>query len=119
MDLARIQFINAFPSSSPRMLLNDQSFRISVGRRVEAPLFHSQSCVYGEILDKIGLACKKSAERKAIHELLTDLINGAHTSCNITSIRERMENDGKRPDGFTITSWKRNSLVEIYCVGRK
>lgn len=81
--------------------------------RLGTPLCHPHTCVCGEAVDKFGLhglACKRSAGRKARHEIINDLIKRALTSCDIPSIREPSgcdRNDGKKPDGLTIIPWKR------------
>lgn len=56
-------WLNAFPSSSLGTLLDDQTFRISIGLRLGTPLCHPHFCVCGAHFDQFGahgLACKKA-----------------------------------------------------------
>lgn len=106
-------WLTAFPASTLGTLLDDQSFRISMALRLGVPVCHPHVCICGAKVDESGihgLACKKSAGRKAKHEMVNDLFKRALTSCGIPAIREPngcSRSDGKKPDGLTLIPWKR------------
>ncbi len=106
-------WLNALPCSSLGTLLDNQSFRISVGLRLGLSICHPHTCVCGQLVDRYGrhgLACKKSSGRKARHETINDLIKRALATCGVPALREPTgcnRSDGKRPDGLTLIPWKR------------
>lgn len=106
-------WLNTLPCSSLGTLLDNQSFRISVGLRYGLPICHPHTCVCGVEVDRFGrhgLACKKSSGRKAKHETVNDLMKRALVTCGVPAFREPTgcnRSDGKRPDGLTLIPWKR------------
>lgn len=118
-------WLNALPRSSLGTLLDNQSFRISVGLRYGLPICHPHTCVCGAEVDQFGrhgLACKKCSGRKTKHESINDLIKRALLTCDVPALREPTgcnRADGKRPDGLTLIPWKRGKplIWDFTCAG--
>ncbi|GAV09243.1 hypothetical protein RvY_18815 [Ramazzottius varieornatus] len=101
----------ALPVSTLGNLLDDNSFRISVGLRLGAKLCETHICRCGTKVDSTGrhgLACKHSAGRHSRHDALNDIIHRALTSCQVHNVREPnglMRDGNMRPDGLTLVPW--------------
>ena len=106
-------WLSALACSSLRTLLDNQSFRLSVGLRFGLPICHPHTCHCGQKVDissRHGLACEKSSGRKARHESINDLIKTALVTCGVPDRREPSDcnrSEGQRPDGITLIPWQR------------
>lgn len=105
-------WLEALPSPQLGTLLDKQSLQIAVSLRLRIPICHPHVCVCGSQVDSFGhhgLSCVKSAGRKSRHACLNDIIKRAFQSAEIPCILEPtglFRDDGKRPDGITLTPWK-------------
>ena len=117
-------WLEALPSPSLGLKLENQQFRIACALRLGAKVCHHHTCICGKEVasDGIhGLSCQRSAGRHPRHSHINDLIKRALVSAGIATIREpqgvsRM--DGKRPDGMSMYPWKQGKLLlwDFTCV---
>ncbi|GAU91574.1 hypothetical protein RvY_03802 [Ramazzottius varieornatus] len=104
-------WLNALPVSTLGNLLEDNSFRISVGLRLGAKLCETHICRCGlkvDITGRHGLAYKHSAGRHSRHDALKGIIHRALTTCQVHNVREPiglMRDGNMRPDGLTLVPW--------------
>ncbi len=104
-------WLHVLPSRSIGTLLDNNSFRISIGLRLGCNLCTPHTCICGEnVCEKgtHGLSCGKSAGRHARHFSINDTIRRALASAKIPAILEPVglkRDDGSRPDGMTIIPW--------------
>ena len=110
-------WLNAIPSASLGLNLDDAALRIAVGLRLGVPLVLDHKCHCGASVDKLGhhgLSCRRSAGRQLRHSLLNDTIQRALQSAGVQSVREPpglLRTDGKRPDGSTLVPWSRGRCL--------
>ena len=110
-------WLNAIPSASLGLNLDDNALRVAVGLRLGIPLVLPHHCICGMEVTKLGhhgLACKRSAGRHLRHNLLNDTILRALQSANIPAVREPAglsRVDSKRPDGATLVPWARGRCL--------
>ena len=117
-------WLEALPSSSLGLKMDNQLFRISCALRLGTKICHQHSCICGKNVHPNGihgLSCQKSAGRHPRHSHTNDLIKRALVSCDTASIREPQgvsRIDGKRPDGMTLYPWKNGKLLlwDFTCV---
>ena len=89
----------------------DEWIKISVALRIGAKICHPHKCRCGNIVDTFGthgLKCRYSAGRHARHQELNNIIKRGLTTAKIPATLEPTglsRDDGKRPDGMTLTSW--------------
>ena len=102
-------WLNAFPSSSIGLRMDDDTIRIAVGLRLGSPLCNPHSCQHcgGEVddLGTHGLSCRKSEGRRYRHAAVNDLILRAMSTAKIPSRLEPSGlywSDGKRPNGISV-----------------
>ena len=121
IDKARLQgvlcpgasdWLNALPSRTLCLNLNDAQFRIAVGLRLGAPVCSPHTCMCGSEVDKFGqhaLVCSKSRSIHARHSLGNNVIFRGLTAAQLPSSLEPLglfrNGDGKRPDGVTLVPW--------------
>ena len=94
------------------MRLSDETLRIAVGLRLGSPLCVAHVCHHCNEqvgpLGRHGLCCRWSEGRHYRHAALNEIICRSLTSVHIPSLLEPSglsRNDGKRPDGVTVTPW--------------
>ena len=110
-------WINALPSSKLGLRLNDNQLRIGIAMRLGSPVSYPHKCVCGVEADGFGhhkLCCRRSSGRHARHSALNHIIQRAMTAATVPSTLEPVglsRNDGKRPDGLTLTPWARGRCL--------
>ena len=110
-------WLNALPSRTLSLQMNDEEFRIAVGYRLGASVCIPHKCSCGDIVDAFGkhaLVCKKSKSVHARHALGNNIIHRAFIQANIPSQLEPnglCRTDGKRPDGMTYVPWARGKAL--------
>lgn len=119
-DIARLKalqhresnaWLNAYPSKHIGTFMDNNSLRICTALRLGSVICRQHRCICGTMVDHFGrhgLACQKSAGRHARHCELNKIICQALCSINVPATLEppgMCRNDGKRPDGLTLTPW--------------
>ena len=111
-------WLNAPPSSSLGLRMDDTAIRVAVGLRLGCTLCKPHNCHHcGAAVDALathGLSCKQSEGRHFRHSSLNDIIHRALSAAKIPSRLEpagMYRNDGKRPDGITMVPWERGKLL--------
>ena len=119
-------WIHAIPSDNCGLLLDDETLRIAVGVRLGSALCLPYTCICGASIDEKGLhsfACKKNSGRYIRHSILNDVIWRSLSRAKIHALKEpaglsvqcgRRDGAGfslKRPDGASITPWRRGKSV--------
>ena len=103
--------LNAPRITANRLRLSDEAIRVAVGFRLCC--ITCQPCICGAMVDArrlYGLSCRKGGPRHTRYSQLNDLIWRAIKRAQILTTKEpigRSRIDGKRPDGATVISWKR------------
>lgn len=91
--------------------MDDNSLRICIALRLGCSVCLPHTCICGSLVSADGLhglSCQKSAGRNQRHAELNDIICRSLSSINIPTKLEPAglsRNDGKRPDGVTLTPW--------------
>jgi hypothetical protein len=105
-------WLNALPSENLGLKIDNQKFKIAVALRlgVKCCQPHFCSLCYAQVssFGTHGLSCKRSAGRHSRHASVNSLISRALQSARIPCTLEPVglsRNDGKRPDGLTLTPW--------------
>ena len=119
-------WLKALPSSNLGLCLSDDHFRVSIALRLGAPVSYAHKCVCGADADINGghaLICKRIKSRFVRHQMGNDVIRDSLKAANIPSTLEPvglLRNDGRRPDGVTITPWSRGRALawDFTCVHR-
>ena len=105
MDRARLQgcsapgdaaWLNALPSASLGLRLNDQQLKVAVSLRLGSILCAQHTCHCGSTADTHGvhaLSCKRSKGRHVSHQLLNDVV------CRAAQIPATNEPVGLSHDG--------------------
>ncbi|GAV09288.1 hypothetical protein RvY_18857 [Ramazzottius varieornatus] len=117
-------WLNALPISVLGNLLDDNSFRISVGLLLGARLRDPHVCRCKKLVDELGrhgLSCQLSAGRHSRHPALNDSIHRALISCKVPNVLEPngiLRDDQKRPDGLTLIPWQQGKalVLDVTCV---
>ena len=106
-------WVSCLPSASLGLHLNQDQLRIATCLRIGAPVSLPHICVCGEVADSQGkhaLSCKRSSSRHSRHSEVNQIIARALKSGGVPSRLEPTglsRTDGKRPDGITLTPWRR------------
>ena len=104
-------WLHAIPIMSCGLRLDDEAVRIAVGLRLGTDICHSHTCCCGAAVDVRGthaLSCKRSSGRLVRHNYINDVIHRSLSRAGIPATKEPhgiLRNDGKRPDGLTLTPW--------------
>ncbi|GAV00556.1 hypothetical protein RvY_11386-1 [Ramazzottius varieornatus] len=115
---------HALPISVLGNLLDDNSFRISVGLRLGARLCEPHVCRCEKLVDELGhhgLSCQLSAGRHSRHSPLNDSLHRALISCRVPNVLELngiLRDDQKRLDGLTLIPWQQGKALvwDVTCV---
>ena len=105
-------WLHAVPVSSLGLNLDPMSLKIACGLRLGSTICHPHECICGghvESNGRHGLACKKQIGRRSRHDEVNNLIKRALVQAKIPTVVEPSNlsrEDGKRPDGLTLTTWK-------------
>ena len=105
-------WLNAIPIPSLGLKLDPMSLKVASGLCLGSPLCHPHQCICGVTVESNGhhgLACKKQSGRRSRHDQVNDLIKRALVQGKIPAVTEPSglsRNDGKRPDGLSLISWK-------------
>jgi len=106
-------WLSAPPITAVGLRLSDEEVRIAVAHRLGCRACEPHTCQCGKAVDARGLhglACRKSGPRHHRHSQLNDIVWRAIQKAQIPTVKEPvglMLEDGKRPDGATITPWSR------------
>lgn len=119
-------WLNAIPSGSLGLRLNDEQFSVAVGFRLGAPVCVAHKCVCGAEVEPTAqhaLSCKKLRSRLSRHSRGNDVILRGLASADLPSTLEPPGlclSDGKRPDGLTLFPWSRGKSLawDFTCVNR-
>jgi len=110
-------WLKCLPSSPLGLRLNKCQLRIATSLRLGAPVSEQHICVCGSPADGFGfhaLTCRKSCGRHQRHSQLNQTIHRALRASGIPAILEPVglaRNDGKRPDGMSLTPWQRGKCL--------
>ncbi len=110
-------WLNSLPSAALGTLLNNNTFRISLGVRIGCKLCQSHVCICGDTVDEYGLHglhCMKSSGRYSRHQEINGIIHRALNSCHVPNRLEPpglTRNDGKRVDGITLIPWQNGRCI--------
>jgi hypothetical protein len=110
-------WLQAVPSKNIGTFIDGQIFQIYVGLRLDCNLYQSHVCSGGNFVNETGihgLSCSKSKGRFLRHSDLNNIIQRALSFAHIHSTLEPTglsRDDGKRPDGVTLTPWSKGQQV--------
>ena len=119
-DLARFKalqckesnaWLQSIPSSNIGTFMDNNSIRICIGLRLGCNICSAHTCLCGSLVTPKGLhglSCQKSVGRIPCHTELNDIIGQTLSLLQVPTTREPTglsRNDGKRPDGMTLTPW--------------
>ena len=110
-------WLEALPSATLGLKLENKQFRIACALRLGAKVCHQHTCICGKQVEEDGihgLSCQKSVGRHPRHSQTNDLIKRALVSGGIAAMREPQgvsRFDGKRPDGMSMYPWKTGKLL--------
>ena len=105
-------WLNAVPIPALGLKLDPMSLKVASGLRLGSPLCHPHKCICGEMVEPNGhhgLTCKKQMGRRSRHDQVNDLIKRALVQGKVPAVTEPSglsRNDGKRPDGLSLITWK-------------
>ena len=104
-------WLQALPSSSLGLLLDDETTRISVALRLGAPICEPHKCRCGKQVNSLGhhgLSCLKSAGRLPRHSNLNDIVKLSLNAAGVPSWLEPVglnPTNKTRPDGKSLPIW--------------
>ena len=111
-------WLQALPMSSLGLRMDDDTLRVAAGLRLGATLCQPHNCQHcGDAVDEFalhGLSCRKSQGRHPRHAAINMLLQRALASARVPSHLEPpgiLRADGKRPDGASVTPWKRGRIL--------
>ena len=110
-------WLHAFPITSLGLKLDPMTLKISCGLRLGTNLCHTYQCICGTMVDpkgRHGLSCNLQAGRKSRHDNINNLVKRALVQAKIPATNEPnglSRSDGKRPDGLTLTTWKKGKCL--------
>ena len=111
-------WLQALPMSSLGLRMDDDTLRVAAGLRLGATLCQPHNCQHcGDAVDEFalhGLSCRNSQGRHPRHAAINMLLQRALASARVPSHLEPpgiLRADGKRPDGASVTPWKRGRIL--------
>ena len=111
-------WLQALPMSALGLRMDDDTLRVAAGLRLGATLCQPHNCQHcGGVVDEFalhGLSCRKSQGRHPRHAAINMLLQRALASARVPSHLEPpgiLRADGKRPDGASVTPWKRGRIL--------
>ena len=111
-------WLHAIPIPSLGLKLDPMTPKISCGLRLGTTLCHQYQCICGVMVEpngRHGLACRKQVTQvKSRHDNVNILLKRALVQAKIPATNEPYglsRKDGKRPDGLTLTTWKRGKCL--------
>ena len=119
-------WLNALPSGTLGIRLNDEQFSTAVALRLGAPVCSVHTCVCGAEVERSAqhaFVCNKIKSRHARHRLGNDVVLRALRSAEVPATLEPLglsRSDGKRPDGASLLAWKGGKPLvwDFTCVHR-
>lgn len=125
------KWLQVVPSSQLGLLLDNNAARIAVGLRLGCQLCEEHKCICGDIVGTDGLhglSCPNSGGWIYRHDDMNRTFAHAISSAGFPTILQPpgiSRDDGKRPDGMTLTPWShgksllwdvtvRNTLAHSY-----
>lgn len=119
-------WLTCIPSAPFGLLMTDQQFQVACSLRAGAPITAPYQCKCGSIAGTDGshsLVCPQIKSRLTRHGSCNQVIAEGLRRAGLQSSLEPvglMRNDGRRPDGITITSWERGRPIcwDFTCVNR-
>lgn len=99
------------------LCLDNDSLRIAVALRIGAKICYPHKCVCGKEVDEFGyhgLSCSKVYGRYNRHKSLNETFRRGVVSAGHPAILEPLgtvREDGKRPDGLTLTPWSHGKCL--------
>ena len=115
-------WLNAIPSATLGLKLDDEQLRIAVALRIGVPICQPHQCRHCQApVDSFathGLSCRYSAGRHPRHRSVNELLRQAFGSAAIPAVTEPPDlsrSDGKRPDGMTLVPWARGCALVWDC----
>ena len=104
--------------------MNDQDFQVCVALRLGVNCFSKHKCICGYLVDESGthgLSCPNAKGTYQRHVLLNQIFNRSLTSARRNNTLEPIglsRDDGKRPDGVTLTPWSKGKRLvwDVTCV---
>lgn len=119
-DLARFKalqckesnaWLHAIPSPNIGTVMDNNTLRICIGLRLGCNICSTHTCICRSLVlpnGLHGLSCPKCIAKYQRHIGMNDIIHRTLSSLHIPANLEPMglsRNDGKRPDGVTLTPW--------------
>ena len=104
-------WLHAIPSSNIGTVMDNNSLRICIGLRLGCNICSAHTCKCESLVSPNGLhglSCSKCTGKYLRHVGLNDIIYRTLSSLHIPANLEPIglsRNDGKRPDGVTLTPW--------------
>lgn len=117
-------WLEALPLSSLGLKLSDEHLRIIISLRLGTSVCFPHTCKCGTNVDSSGihgLSCRLNKGRSIRHSEANDVIRRAFVSAGLPAILEPQglsREDGKRPDGITLTPWCKGKPIvwDFTCV---
>ncbi|KAF2884944.1 hypothetical protein ILUMI_21221 [Ignelater luminosus] len=107
--LSDLRSESALPSFQLGTLLDKNSPTVAISSRLGINICKPYTCACEKAVDSSGvhgLSCNKSAEKNSMHPALNGIMKRPLLFTSILEPTGLMQDDGKRPDGMTIISWK-------------
>ncbi|XP_031330809.1 uncharacterized protein LOC116161558 [Photinus pyralis] len=110
-------WLNTLPSKTIGLLLDNNTFRISISLRLGTNICVPHTCICGTQVDSSGihgLSCSMSAGRHSRHSSLNEIIHRSLASAKYPAMLEPVglrRDDNKRPDGMTLVPWTKGQML--------
>jgi hypothetical protein len=122
----RVDGIGVLPSRALCLTLSNEEFRIDSGLRLGAPVTSQYTCKCGTVARSDGqhaMICPRVKARFQRHNNCNEVIQKGLKSAGVMSTLEPvglLRQDGRRPDGLTLTPWVRGRTVawDFTCISR-
>lgn len=105
-------WLRALPASSLGNLLDNSTFRISIGLRLGLPVTSEHRCICEANADALGhhaLSCGRGGRQRRHHNLNATIARAFASAGVKTELEPEglIPLDGRRPDGLTMEPWER------------